>query len=49
MRKLMIIISVILISGFIFAQTEKAKYGDEITLAEKTNISQILADPEIVS
>jgi hypothetical protein len=32
--------------GLIFAQTEEIKLGAEITLTEKTNISDILADPE---
>jgi len=30
----------------IFAQTEETKLGSEITLAEKTKISDILAEPE---
>jgi hypothetical protein len=32
--------------GVILAQTEEANLGAEITLTEKTNISDILADPE---
>jgi len=32
--------------GTILAQTEEANLGAEITLAEKTKISDILADPE---
>ena len=32
--------------GIIFAQTEETKLGSEITLAEKTKISDILAEPE---
>jgi len=32
--------------GVILAQTEGANYGAEITLKEKTKISDILADPE---
>ena len=32
--------------GAILAQTEVANYGAEITLKEKTKISDILADPE---
>jgi len=32
--------------GFIFAQTDNEKLGSEITLTEKTKISDILANPE---
>jgi gamma-glutamylcyclotransferase (GGCT)/AIG2-like uncharacterized protein YtfP len=32
--------------GVILAQTDEANLGAEITLTEKTNISDILADPE---
>ncbi|NWG28588.1 MAG: DUF4920 domain-containing protein [Ignavibacteriaceae bacterium] len=42
------IISLILLCsiGLVFAQTDDTKLGAEITLTEKTNISDILADPE---
>jgi Domain of unknown function (DUF4920) len=33
--------------GVILAQTDEANLGAEITLTEKTNISDILADPEV--
>jgi len=36
----------ILLSGIIIAQNEDATLGSEITLTEKTKISDILADPE---
>ena len=36
----------LLCSGIIFAQTEASKLGAEITLTEKTKISDILADPD---
>ena len=43
-----VIVSVlILISGLIFAQTEENKFGAEITLTEKTQISEILAEPDV--
>lgn len=32
--------------GLVFAQTDETKLGAEITLTEKTNISDILTDPE---
>ena len=32
--------------GFNFAQTDEPKLGSDITLTEKTNISDILANPE---
>ena len=45
--KIKLIISVFFLScGLIFAQTEEIKLGSEITLTEKTNISDILADPD---
>ena len=45
--QLKLIISVLLFSiGTILAQTDEANYGAEITLKEKTKISDILADPE---
>jgi hypothetical protein len=46
MRKLLIITIVLLFSGCLFAQTDDGKYGSEITLKEKTNISDILNSPE---
>jgi len=45
--KIKLIIFVILLGcGLIFAQTEKINLGTEITLTEKTKISDILADPD---
>jgi predicted RNA-binding protein len=45
--KINLIISVLFLScGLIFSQTEEIKLGAEITLTEKTNISDILADPD---
>jgi len=46
MKKLLIISMGLLFCGFLLAQTEEGKYGDEITLEEKTNISDILNSPE---
>ena len=42
MKKLLIIPIVLFISGCLFAQTDDGKYGSEIILEEKTNISDIL-------
>ncbi len=45
--KIKLIISVLFLScGLIYSQTEEIKLGAEITLTEKTNISDILADPD---
>lgn len=45
--QLKLILSVLLLSvGLSFAQTDDANLGAEITLTEKTKISDILADPE---
>lgn len=45
--KIKIIIPVFLLScGLIFAQTEEINLGGEITLTEKTKISDILAEPD---
>ena len=45
--KIKLIFSVLfLASGLMFSQTEEIKLGAELTLTEKTNISDILADPE---
>lgn len=45
--KIKLIISVLFLScGLIYSQTEEVKLGAEITLTEKTNISDILADPD---
>jgi hypothetical protein len=45
--QLKLILSILLFSiGFSFAQTDDASLGAEITLTEKTKISDILADPE---
>ncbi|NNG26486.1 MAG: DUF4920 domain-containing protein [Ignavibacteriaceae bacterium] len=46
MKKLLIITIALLFSGCLFAQTDDGKYGSEITLEEKTNISDILNSPE---
>lgn len=45
--KIKLIITVIFLGcGLIFAQTEETNLGTEITLTEKTKISDILADPD---
>jgi hypothetical protein len=45
--QLKLIFSILLLSlSVAFAQTEKANYGAELTLTEKTNVSDILSDPE---
>jgi len=45
--QLKLIVSVLLFSiGAVLAQTDDANLGAEITLVEKTKISDILADPE---
>ena len=46
MKKLLIIPIALLFCGYLFAQTDDGKYGSEITLEEKTNISDILNSPE---
>ncbi len=46
MKKLLIIPIALLFCGYLFAQSEDGKYGSEITLEEKTNISDILNSPE---
>jgi len=46
MKKLLIIPIALLFSGYLFAQTDDGKFGGEITLEEKTNISDILNSPE---
>ncbi len=46
MKKLLIIPIAFLFCGYLFAQTDDGKYGSEITLEEKTNISDILNSPE---
>lgn len=44
--QLKLIFSILLLSfGFSIAQTDEANLGAEITLTEKTNISDILSDP----
>lgn len=40
------ILNIFILTGLIFAQTDEANLGSEITLTEKTKISDILADPE---
>jgi len=45
--KIKMIMSVSFLScGLVFSQTEEISLGAEITLTEKTNISDILADPD---
>ena len=46
MKKLLIIPIALLFCGYLYAQTDDGKYGSEITLEEKTNISDILNSPE---
>lgn len=46
MRIKLIYFVLLLCSSFIFAQIESSKLGAEITLTEKTKISDILADPD---
>jgi len=46
MKKLLIVPVALLFCGYLFAQTDDGKYGSEITLEEKTNISDILNSPE---
>ena len=41
------VITFILLNGVLFAQNEDAALGNKITLTEKTNISDILADPDM--
>lgn len=44
---LKVILLILFVScGFIVAQTDESKLGSEITLTEKTKISDILAEPE---
>ena len=43
---LSVVLTYFLLSGMLYAQTGEAKLGNEITLTEKTKISEILADPE---
>ena len=46
MQLKLIVLMLFLSFGAIIAQNDEAKLGAEITLTEKTNISDILADPE---
>ena len=46
MKKLLIVPIAILFCGLLFAQTDNGKYGSEISVEEKTNISDILNSPE---
>ncbi len=46
MKIKLIFFVLLLCSGIIFAQTESSKLGAEITLTEKTKISDILANPD---
>ena len=46
MKKQLIVPIAILFCGLLFAQTDNGKYGSEISVEEKTNISDILNSPE---
>ena len=46
MKKLLLLVLALLLSSILFAQTSEEKLGEEITLTEKTNISDILTNPE---
>ena len=46
MNKLLLLVLALLLSSILFAQTSEEKLGKEITLTEKTNISDILTNPE---
>ena len=46
MKKLMIAFIILLTGSLTLAQKESETLGEEIKLTEKTNISEILADPE---
>ena len=46
MQRKLIILLVVFGFSVAFAQSEATKYGSEITLSEKTNISEILANPD---
>lgn len=46
MKKFLIILIALLFCGYLLAQTDDGNYGSEITLEEKTNISDILNSPE---
>jgi len=46
MKKQLIVPIAILFCGLLFAQTDNGKFGSEISLEEKTNISDILNSPE---
>jgi len=46
MKKQLIVPIAILFCGLLFAQTDNGKFGSEIGLEEKTNISDILNSPE---
>jgi gamma-glutamylcyclotransferase (GGCT)/AIG2-like uncharacterized protein YtfP len=43
---LFVVLIVLIANTFLFSQTDESKYGEEITLIEKTNISAILENPE---
>ena len=47
MKKLLLLVLALLLSSILFAQTSEEKLGEEITLTEKTNISDILTNPEL--
>jgi hypothetical protein len=40
------VLTIFLLTGMLFAQTDENQLGNELTLTEKTKISDILADPE---
>jgi len=44
--KIAALITCFFLCGVLYAQTEETKLGNEISLTEKTKISDILADPE---
>ncbi len=47
MRNLIIFFTIVIISGnILYAQSETEKLGEPITLKEKTDIAEILKDPE---
>ena len=46
MKKLLLLVLALLLSSILFAQTSEEKLGKEISLTEKTNISDILTNPE---
>jgi hypothetical protein len=45
-KTLIALLTILFLTGMLFAQTDEANLGTEITLTEKTKISDILTDPE---